>query len=239
MSNRHRSVLPTLGAVLLCWAAAAHPASRLEDHERIRSAAEAHALRLARSVAPDDATVRATAARLDSRLRLPACAAELESFSAAGQTGVPSSVGVRCPADTPWSLYVPVKVEVIADVVVLTTPGARGERVSPDELRLEPRDVSRMTQDYLQDIADLDGMVLKRQVRPGTVLSAALLERERIVHRGERIRLRSGGGLLSVSVEGEALADAAIGDRVRVRNVTSGIVVEGVVEASGLVVMGR
>jgi flagella basal body P-ring formation protein FlgA len=40
-------------------------------------------------------------------------------------------------------------------------------------------------------------------------------------------------------MEGEALADAARGERVRVRNMASGTVVEGVVAAAGVVHMRR
>jgi flagella basal body P-ring formation protein FlgA len=224
----------------LLVALAGHGATTdIESHERLRRTAEAHAGTVARGLAPSGATVKVTAGRLDTRLRLPACPVEPESFTNAGQTGMPSSVGVRCPEGAAWSLYVPVRVEVIADVVVLAVPGIRGERITADKVSLEPRDVARITGGYLTALAAIDGTVLRHQARLGTVLNPSLVEPERIVRRGERVRLSAGQGLLAVTVEGEALADAARGERVKVRNVASGIVVEGTVEQAGLVSMSR
>jgi flagella basal body P-ring formation protein FlgA len=189
-------------------------------------------------MAPSDATVRVTANRLDSRLRLPACQAEPESFVPAGRSGMPTSIGVRCTVGPAWSMYVPVRVELITNVVVLRNPGARGERLTADQLGLEARDVSRMTNGYLSEIDAVAGMVLRRQVQPGTVLTSALIEKEKIVRRGEQVRLQMGGGVFAVSVTGEALADAASGERVRIRNTDSGRVIEGIAEAPGLVRIG-
>jgi len=239
MNTRQILCAAALALVSLGSVEAAQTVPAFEDHDRIREVARTHAESLAERLAPESAVVRATAGRLDSRLRLPACPVQPQSFTVTGQTGMPSSVGVRCTEDTLWSLYVPVQVEVIADVIVLSMPGFRGDRLTADHVSLEPRDIARMTRGFLTDPGQVDEMVLKRQVPIGTVLDASMLERERIVHRGERVRLEAGQGPLAVSVEGEALADAARGDRVRVRNVSSGRVVEGIALGSGRVVMSR
>lgn len=238
--NRH-GFSRTLGvlAVLLLAASRVAAASGIEDHARIRSTAETYAVTVAAGLAPAGASVRATAARLDSRLRLPVCSEALSAFGMAGQTGIPSSVGVRCEGERPWSIYVPVRVEVIADVVVLAAVAERGARLGAEQLRLEPRDVSGLIRGYLTDIAATEGMVLTRVTQPGTVLDPTLLAPERIVLRGERVQLRAGSGPLQVSVEAEALADAARGERVRVRNLSSGTVLEGVVAEAGVVQMRR
>src|SRR5690606_30562919 len=62
-----------VAAAFAAFAAFDTSAAELEDHARIRSLAEAHALEAARSLAPAGARLRAEAARLDPRLRLPAC----------------------------------------------------------------------------------------------------------------------------------------------------------------------
>ena len=87
-------------AALAAAVLAAGPAAGagLEDHERIRSLAEAHALEIARWLAPAGARLSASAARLDPRLRLAACPVVPETFSAPGSgLSAVASVGVRCP----------------------------------------------------------------------------------------------------------------------------------------------
>ncbi len=228
-------------AALAAAVLAAGPAAGagLEDHERIRSLAEAHALETARSLAPAGARLSASAARLDPRLRLAACPVVPETFSAPGSgLSAVASVGVRCPAAPGWSLYVPVEVEVLVDVVVLAAPAATGQTLTATDLRLEPANVARLGGGYLTRIDDAEGRVLKRPVRPGTVLTAALLARPTLVRRGQRVELLAGGTALAVRTEGEALSDAAEGERVRVRNVRSRTVVEGIVMADGTVRIG-
>jgi flagella basal body P-ring formation protein FlgA len=238
--NRYLKLrLASLATGILLWPLGGLADSAWENHERIRGAAADQAIALASALVPGDAAVQVTATRLDSRLRLPACSNELETFGTAGQAGIPSSVGVRCAGTTPWSIHVPVKIEVIASVVVLTTPGERGAPIRPEQLSLEPRDIAGMVRGYLTEIAATEGMVLKRQALPGTVLDPTLLEPELIVRRGQQVKLQAGGGAIAVSIQGEALADAARGDRVRVRNPSSNIVVEGVVADSGQVVVNR
>jgi len=219
--------------------AATATGAEIEDHARIRALAEAHALEVARSFAPAGARVSAEAARLDPRLRLAACPVVPETFSAPGSgMAALASVGVRCPATPGWSLYVPVEVEVLVDVVVLAAPAATGQTLAAADLRLEPTNVVRLGAGYLTRMEDAEGLVLKRPVRPGTVLTAALLARPTLVRRGQRVELVAGRSALAVRTEGEALSDAAEGERVRVRNVRSRTVVEGVVAADGTVRIG-
>lgn len=240
MSAIHRLALLLIGsAIVLAQQPANAATTPLESLERIASVAVTHAQDLATALAPADATVNVKAGRLDSRLRLPACAVEPESFSNPGQTGMPSSVGVRCPSGAAWSLYVPVQVQVIADVVVLTTPISRGDQLTRDQVRLEPRDIGRMSSSYLTDTAEVEGMVATRQAQLGTVVNSSILERERIIRRGEHVQVSVMSSTLAVAMEGEALADAARGDRVKVRNLASGRVIEGTVSGAGLVVIGR
>jgi flagellar basal body P-ring formation protein FlgA len=236
MLERTTATTGAIGIALATWLTAASAAM---DHERIRAVAESHALEAARSFAPDGARVEVTAARLDSRLKLADCPVEPETFDPPGQRpNAHLSVGVRCPTAPAWSLYVPVRVDVTVDVVVLSAAVGHGQTLGSDDLRHESRNVARLGGAYLTRIEDAEGMVLRHPVPPGTVLAPRLVERPKVVRRGQRVRLVVRDGGLSVRSDGEALADAAEGDRVRVRNLGSRLVVEGVVDAQGAVHTG-
>jgi flagella basal body P-ring formation protein FlgA len=56
-----------------------------------------------------------------------------------------------------------------------------------------------------------------------------------IVHRGQDITLVASSGTFEVRAAGRALADAAAGTRLRVQNLSSMKVVEGMVESSDVV----
>jgi flagella basal body P-ring formation protein FlgA len=233
---RSKILAIALAAQLLPQVCAAS-AQAQESHERIRSVAAAFALSRARASAPAGAEIKTEAARLDPRLALPACAAPPEAFDPPGRsTSSQAVVGVRCPAGAAWSIYVPVRLEIRVPVVVLAGSAARGEPLGAESLRVEARDVAGLTSGYLLALSEAEGMVLRRAVAPGTILSPNLLEPPRLIRRGQRVRIRAGAGGFTVGSEGEALADAAVGEHLRVRNTVSGRVVEGVVDAEGNVV---
>lgn len=227
--------------VLACWTVLAPPAQAgaLEDHDRIRRVAAEHARDVARSLAPADARVNATAGRLDPRLRLAACPARPEPFSPPGhRPGANLSVGVRCPVGNGWSLYIPVRIEILSEVLVLAAPRSRGELLTAEHVRVETRDVAQLSGGYLTRVEDAEQQMLRRPIAPGTILTRHLLEPQKLVLRGQRVRVTAGSGRFQVTSEGEALADAAAGERVRVRNLRSRQVIEGTVEGEGHVRLG-
>jgi len=213
-------------------------AAAFHNPEDIRATAARHALGIGQSQTPSHARIRADASRLDPRLQLVACSVPLEAFSPPGQR--PSgrlSVGVRCPSAA-WSLYVPVRLEVLTDVVVLTAPATRGQPLNSQQLSLETRDVAIQHGGYLSTLEAAVGMVPRRALAAGSILSPGAIELPKLVRRGQRVRLVSHAASFAVEAEGEALGDAASGERVRVRNLRSGQIVEGVVDDEGLVRMG-
>lgn len=226
--------------LVLAPLAAQATAPELADHEQLRGLAERHALQLVAGLAPEPARIRAEAARLDPRLRLPACERSAETFDPPGQRpGANMSIGIRCPSMAGWTLYIPVRVEMVADVVVLATPVGRGATLTAAHVRLESHDLAQLNGSWLTDPDEAVGMVLRRPVRPGTVLTSNVLERPKLVRRGERVRVVATGGGFAVASEGEALNDAAEGERVRVRNLHSRSVIEGRVGADGQVMTAR
>jgi flagella basal body P-ring formation protein FlgA len=213
-------------------------AAGAQAHEEIRQAAQTHALREAQRYAPAGGQIKALADRIDPRLLLGACDGPLETFTPAGQSAIERlNVGVKCESPA-WSLFLPVRVEILADVVILSGSVARGQALSRDQLRLDERDVAPLIGGYLSRIEDAEHMTLKRSVPLGTILTTSLIERPKLIERGQRVQVIAGAAALTITTYGEALADAAEGDRVKVRNLKSLKVVEGKVDADGRVRVG-
>ncbi len=173
---------------------------------------------------------------LDRRLRLTACSVPLEAFSAShSPRGDTLTVGVRCTAPKPWTVYVSARVRHRGPVVVTTRALARGAVISAGDLRVTRKDVSTTPGSAIQDPDRAIGKRLRRPVSAGAVLTENLLEEVPLIRRGQRVELVAGSGMLSVRMTGRALSDGAAGQRIRVRNVKSRKVVEGVVDPAGFV----
>ena len=223
------------GAWLLCLIAAPAVATELQDHASIRAAAQSFLEANARSQA-DSGNIEVRVGQLDSRLRLRRCSEPLTAFLPDGaRLQGNTTVGVRCPAQPGWTLYVPGKVAVFAKALVTRRALARGTPLGPDDVQLVERDVARLHQGYLDDPADIEGMQLKRPVGAGTVLTRSLVQAPRLVKRGQRVTLEARTGAIAVRMAGEAVSDGSRGQRIRVRALDSRRIVEGVVVSSGVV----
>ncbi len=186
----------------------------------------------ANAVSPPTVTVGA----LDTRLRLDACAAPLEPFTPPGQGVVGTvTVGVRCPTPTPWTVYVQASVALIQPVVVVRHPLPGKAVLGPDDVEVVERDVARLTLGYISSEKEAIGMVLRRSVTAGTVLNPGLIRSPAAIRRGERVTILGQIGGVEVRMAGVALVDGAKGEVIRVRNLSSGREVEGVVVAPGIV----
>ncbi|MCG5493058.1 flagellar basal body P-ring formation chaperone FlgA [Ectothiorhodospira variabilis] len=230
------------GSVLSCLAlcALALPptalSSEVEPHGNILKAAREFLTEQARQHHGDALEVRVVPGRLDPRLRLRACGAPLEAqLPPGGRMVGNTTVGVRCPGPAPWSLYVPMQINLRGEVVVLDRSLPRGTVLSSNDIRLEHRELNSLHSGYLVDPEGAQNMVLRRALSGGTVLTPHMVEPQRLVHRGERVTLISENSVVSVRMAGEAMADGSYGDRVRVRNLSSKRIVEGRVLSAGVV----
>jgi flagellar basal body P-ring formation protein FlgA len=211
--------------------AAAEPG--IQPLPAVRSAAVS-ALR--RELDPAVTGVELEAANLDSRLRLPACPAALES-SATLPRGTQSRVIVRvaCKSTVNWSLNVPVEIHRKADVLVLRRAVARGESLAAGDVTVQSRVLPGLASPYVSRVADLSGRLTRRPLAEGTAVTADALQAALLIHRGQSVTLAAQAGGLEVRAPGLALADASAHQRVRVQNLNSLKIVEGVADTEGVV----
>ncbi len=173
---------------------------------------------------------------LDTRLRLQQCSGELSAFSKVIRSGLGSqTIGVKCYTPVAWTVYVPVKVKVFKPVVVATKRLLAKQIVSQSDIRIEQKDIGTLHRGHTSDMSLFIGQQLKYSIATGTVIDPQSLLVKKLVHRGEHIMLIAKAGSMEVRMSGTALADAKRGQRVRVRNLSSKRIVEGVVDAPGIV----
>lgn len=217
------------GALLLPGLA---PATGIESLAQVRKAA----LRQVHEDAPPGTRVVASARPLDPRLRLAACAQPLQTDLAGdGIRGSRVSVAVRCAGPQPWVVRVAVEVHLYRHVLVTTRALARGDHVGAGDLVSREYDVTMLGYGYVSDPTQVAGRALARPVGADTVLTPSMLAHREVVKRGERVMVMAGSGPIQVRAAAEALAAGDGGQRIRVRNLSSGQVVDATVVGPGLV----
>lgn len=173
---------------------------------------------------------------LDPRLRLKACDSELEVFTKTASTTMGNqTIGVKCSFPTTWTVYVPVKVKIFKTILVANKSLSANHILTENDIKRQEWDIGTLRQGYLIDAKKLIGQQLKYAISTGSVINPNSIKPQKIVRRGEQIQLVASVGKMEVRMKGTALADAQLGQRVKVKNSSSKRVVEGIVEAPGIV----
>lgn len=174
--------------------------------------------------------------RLDPRLRLKPCSMPLDAwYPNHGRRAGNLTVGVRCMDDSPWSIYIPVKVNYYEEIAVLARPLQRGAVLTANDIRMERKNISYHTDSYFTDPRAVVGMELVHSLQVGSVISDRNLKEPIIVKRGQQVTLLAQTNNFEVRMNGEAISDGAAGERIRVRNLRSKRVVEGIVKSSEII----
>lgn len=232
----------TIFGLLALWAAAipaqgvpaqphGMPVQAMQPHATIQSAI-AEYLRVQTSALPGRATFSAGA--VDPRLALAACGA-LEVFTPPGaRLWGNTSVGVRCGAPTPWSIYVAVKVQVTGSYVATARALPAGQALSQGDLALMQGDLTQMPASVVTEMAQALGKTLSSPLAPGQAVRADLLRTPNAVLQGQSVKVVSEGQGFRVSADGKAVTNAGVGQVAQVR-MNSGQTVSGIARADGSV----
>jgi flagella basal body P-ring formation protein FlgA len=163
------------------------------------------------------------------RNALPACAA-LEGFQPAGSRNIGKiTVGMRCLAPVQWTAYLAAQVRVIGPYAVTLQPLPANHVLTAADVALREGDLGNLPADVIADANDMLGYRTLSGLAAGAPLRNALLRPPLAVQQGQTTRLLLSGPGFSVQSEGQALANASRGDRVRVKT-RSGQVVSGVAQ---------
>ena len=122
-----------------------------------------------------------------------------------------------------------------SDVVVTLRPLGRGEAVTADAVTVVTRELDSLPSGYFRSPAEVEGRIAQRTLGAGEVLLPTTVRPPAVVHRGQSVTVVARSGGFAVKTAGIALADAGIAERVRVRNASTGRLVEGIVRSGDTV----
>ena len=114
-----------------------------------------------------------------------------------------------------------------AKFVVLTKSLQIGEIIDANDVRLVERDTNPGL-GHFRDIDDVLGRKAKRALTINQIIRARHLELDYAIRKDQSVTIESKIGPVTVVSAGIALNDAQLGDRVRVKNNSSGLLVEGI-----------
>lgn len=124
---------------------------------------------------------------------------------------------------------------LFGNVVHTTRRLPRGEVITADALSVQRQDISMLDASLLQDPAQAVGRQMKASVPAGALLYRQLISEPPLVGRGETVTIVAKTTHLQVSAPGLAKEAGALGETVRVKNLTSRREITAKVAGAGVV----
>lgn len=220
--------------LLLLALSAALPAHARQDVEPVRKAAEAF-LRVHTRGMPGQ--VSFTVGSIDPRNNLAPCSA-LDAFAPPGsRPWGRTNVGVRCLDEGGWTVYLPVKVRVVAEYLVTARPLVQGQVIAAADIQVRSGDLGELPPGILTLEEQALGQALRMPLAAGQPIRNDMLRRRPAVQQGQSVKLLSRGPGFAVSGEGRALNTAGDGEVAQVR-APNGQVLSGIARPGGVVEIG-
>ncbi len=158
---------------------------------------------------------------LGNGLSLPDCQSEPDvSFVRHLQPGR-NGAEVRC-SNPFWQQFIAFELHVYGQVMVLSEALPADTELTPGYLKAVILDTSGLTQGYFTSAEQLIGMQSRRPLRAGTPLTPDMLRPVNLIERGQAVKVRLNKPGIRIVLEGTALSDGHAGERIRVRNLSSG-----------------
>jgi len=225
-SNYRRLLLLACVAAMPAWGA------DFQDVAQLEALAKSAAAPL---LPPPSDRQRLQVGPVQPRLQLPRC----EDVKAGIAPGLRDRsrvlVELRCEGRTAWHLFVPVKIVGTSPVAVAAHAIVAGTVLTAKDMSVEQRDLTGLPPGYLDDPAIAVGLTASRGISGGAILTNQQLLGAKVVQRGQTVTLIADAGGMSVRMSGRALMDGLINQRIRVENLSSGKVVEGIARSEQVV----
>lgn len=216
---RMRITLLTVLCLILSPAAQSSERTTAED---IRKAAEEFLAQWSDALEANGYKINYDVGAIDNRIALASCNQELNAEFVGDPLKTTSpSILLSCSGKRPWKMYVTTTVEVHGPALVAARPLARGERLTEDLVSVDSVQINASRRGVLTRKDSVSGMIMRRPVTAGAVITPDLLEAPNAIERGDHVIIIARSGSFSVSSRGKALSDAGIGEQVLVENLRS------------------
>ncbi len=231
LPNCRRLIL--IACVTLAAAATAAAAAEYQDLAPLEAAARSAA---AAVLPPPNEKQRLQVGPIPPGLHVPRCDGGVKPAVAPGvREKSRVLIELRCETPAPWHLYVPVRVVGTSRVAVAAHALVAGSVLTATDVTVEQRDLTALPMGFFDDPALPVGLTVGRAIAGGAVLTNQQLLGAKAVQRGQTVTLIADGGGMSVRMAGRALTDGLINQRVKVENLSSGRIVEGIARSEQVV----
>ena len=124
------------------------------------------------------------------------------------------------------------KIAIFEQVIISTGKLKRGQVISNSDIVLQEVDISRLRGHSFTDVNDLIGTKLKTSIKSGQVIDSSIIC---LICAGDSVQITAINSQVDISAAGTALNDGGRGDKIRVQNNASRLILDAYITNSGIV----
>lgn len=161
-------------------------------------------------------------------------------------------ISVEVPKKLERTIVVPVVIKVaeqsvrINAVVRITRPGRviqanrrieRGEIIRAEDISEKIVDLYEVQAGSQMLSSEIIGLVASRTIAPHSIITSSSIEKLKLIKRGDSVNLKVSIPGIEISIAGSAYESGALGEIIRVKNISSGKIISGRVTGAGEVII--
>jgi len=183
---------------------------------------------------PDEGKVVIKVATLDPRIIIKPCQVPLEANIPENHNGRNLNVKINCDDSTPWSIYLPAKVEITLPVLIAKNTILKGTILNNDNIEIQYIASNKIRGEKLTDKNIVLGAKAKKRISKGRTISRKSIC---VVCKGDTVTIIASSENFSIKTRGVALSSGNINEQIRVKNTRSNRVITSTVKAINKVII--
>jgi len=129
------------------------------------------------------------------------------------------------------------EVQIFDEVMVTSRPLAYLEAITTENVRLERREIGTLFTRPFTKIEEVADRQAARAIQVNQILTPTMVQLPQVVRPGSPVTLVYESARLRVEAAGQAVEGGKVGDVIRVKNLSSGQILEGQVTSSRIVII--
>ncbi|MFI4918026.1 MAG: flagellar basal body P-ring formation chaperone FlgA [Legionellales bacterium] len=181
----------------------------------------------------DDESVESSVISFNQKIVLPSCVGDIDvSLSSPNRSNQANSVTLSCKDAPTWSVFIPVTIKILTQVLVASHPLTAGSVISAADVVYEKYDKNVLTNGFFKEKQAALGLVARYSINVGAVLTKNNMKQLPIIKKNQTITLAIKTAGIEVTMLGIAKSDGFLNETINVLNPSSKKIIDAIVISS-------
>ena len=157
--------------------------------------------------------------KIDPRIKFIQCEKKLEAFFPQNTKKIGKiTIGISCNGTIKWKLFIAARIERYENVWITKRSLSKSDTINLEDLVQQRVRVNSLRKSPMKNTQLIENTTPKRRIPAGSIIYESAIC---MVCSGDKVNVLANNSLINISIKGIALADAKLGESVKIRNTQS------------------